>query len=151
MGMGLEELAVWTKSKEFATSIYRLVIPALPVEERWALSTQLRRSAASIPANIAEGYGRYYYQDNVRFCYIARGSLQEVVSHLSLCRDLGFISEQVFEELLQQARQIQQLLNGYIAYLKRSKHGEKEPGFDTSIGEEFSGYDTFEKPVDEGT
>jgi four helix bundle protein len=149
MGMGLEQLTVWTKSKEFALSVYRLVIPALPIEEKWAMATQLRRSAASVPANIAEGYGRYYFQDNIRFCYIARGSLQEVVSHLSLCLELGYINYEVFEELSQQARQILQLLNGYIAYLKRSKHGENEPGSFTSIAEETAPYDISEEPLDD--
>ncbi len=54
----------------------------LPPEEKWAMTQQIRRCTQSIPANIAEGYGRYYYQDNVRFCYNARGSLAETLSHL---------------------------------------------------------------------
>ena len=70
---GIETLKVWQKAMDLAVKVYREIIPLLPVEEKYALASQLRRSAQSIPANIAEGYGRYYYQDNIRFCYIARG------------------------------------------------------------------------------
>ena len=71
---GLNRLKVWVRAKEFAVSIYKNVLPLLPSEEKWNLNQQLRRSALSVSANIAEGYGRFYYQDNVRFCYNARGS-----------------------------------------------------------------------------
>ena len=67
---GLKRLKVWVKAKEFAVKIYEQILPLLPPEEKWNLNQQLRRSSLSISANIAEGYGRYYYQDNVRFCYI---------------------------------------------------------------------------------
>lgn len=84
---GLNRLEVWKRSKDFALRIYREVLPALPAEEKWNLAQQLRRSSISISANIAEGYGRFYYQDNVRFCYIARGSLEETLSHLGFCQE----------------------------------------------------------------
>jgi len=64
----LETLETWKKAKEFALRVYREVLPLLPVEEKWNLNQQLRRSSNSVPANIAEGYGRFYYQDNIRFC-----------------------------------------------------------------------------------
>ena len=75
---GLERLETWKKSRDFALSVYKEVLPLLPLEEKWGLNQQIRRSAQSVPANIAEGYGRYYYQENVRFCYVARGSLEEI-------------------------------------------------------------------------
>ena len=78
----LETLEAWKKAKEFALRLYREVLPLLPPEEKWNLNQQLRRSSNSIPANIAEGYGRFYYQENIRFCYNARGSLEESLSHL---------------------------------------------------------------------
>ena len=81
---GLRRLKVWVKAKDFALKVYNQVLPLLPSEEKWNLNQQLRRSSLSISANIAEGYGRFYYQDNVRFCYIARGSLEETLSHLVL-------------------------------------------------------------------
>ena len=81
----LESLEAWRKSKEFSLRVYREVLPLLPSEEKWNLNQQLRRSSLSIPANIAEGYGRFYYQDNIRFCYIARGSLEETFKPFGHC------------------------------------------------------------------
>ncbi len=88
---GLQRLEAWRRSKDFALRIYRDVLPLLPAEEKWVLKQQLRRSSVSIPANIAEGYGRYYYQDNIRFCYNARGSLEETLSHIVFSHEVGYI------------------------------------------------------------
>ena len=79
---GLKRLKVWVRAKDFAIKIYEQILPLLSPEEKWNLNQQLRRSSLSISANIAEGYGRFYYQENVRFCYLARGSLEETLSHL---------------------------------------------------------------------
>jgi four helix bundle protein len=125
---GLEKLEAWRKSKDFALRIYREVLPVLPKEEKWAMDQQLRRSASSIPANIAEGHGRYYFQDNVRFCFIARGSLEETLSHIILAHDLGFISQELYNALEIDGENLNRLINGYIAYLKKSKLGANEPG-----------------------
>ena len=70
----LETLETWRRAKQFSLRIYREVLPLLPSEEKWNINQQLRRASLSVPANIAEGYGRFYYQDNIRFCYIARGA-----------------------------------------------------------------------------
>ena len=104
------------------------------------LSYQIRHSVQSIPANIAEGHGRYYYQDNVRFCYIARGSLEELLSHLVLAHDLGYLQNELFEGLAQQGKSLARLINGYISYLKRSKQGANEPGFDRGLHEPLDEY-----------
>jgi four helix bundle protein len=125
---GLNRLKVWVRAKEFAVSIYKKVLPMLPSEEKWNLNQQLRRSALSIPANIAEGYGRFYYQDNVRFCYNARGSLDEVLSHLTIAYETNHISEGLYKELASEGEEIDKMLNGYIAFLKKSKQGANEPG-----------------------
>ncbi len=66
---GLKRLKVWARGKDFALRIYKQVLPLLPPEEKWNSGHQLRRCALSIPANIAEGFGRFYYQENVRYCY----------------------------------------------------------------------------------
>ena len=70
---GLKRLQVWVKAKDFGIRMYKNVLPMLPADERWNLAQQIRRSSLSISANIAEGYGRFYYQDNVRFCYTEHG------------------------------------------------------------------------------
>jgi four helix bundle protein len=132
---GLERLDVWRKAKDFVVVIYHEVIPALPQEEKWGLGQQIRRAATSIPANLAEGYGRYYYQENIRFCYIARGSLQETLSHLTIAHELGYISDATFEQLCLQANDLTRLINGYIAYLKRSRQGSDEPGNPSTLHE----------------
>jgi four helix bundle protein len=133
---GLERLEVWRKAKEFTLAVYREVLPPLPAEEKWGLSQQIRRSSQSIPANIAEGYGRYYYQDNIRFCYIARGSLEETLSHLVLAHELGYLQTTIYVRLIQIAEDLIRLLNGYIAFLKRSKRGLGEPGASLSTHED---------------
>ena len=137
---GLNRLKVWVRAKEYAVSIYRKVLPLLPSEEKWNLNQQLRRSALSVPPNIAEGYGKFYYQDNVRFCYNGRGSLDEVLSHVTFAYELSYISEGLYKELVLEGEEIDKMLNGYIAYLKKSKQGASEPGANHSVREESSFY-----------
>ncbi len=122
----LETLNTWVKAKEFALRVYREVVPSLPNEEKWSMARQIRRSANSIPANIAEGYGRFHYQDNIRFCYVARGSPEETLSHLVMSIELEYISQPLFESLTEDGEKLTQLINGYIGYLKRSKQGVRE-------------------------
>ena len=124
--MNLDKLEVWVRAKDFAVAIYKEVVPCLPASEKYNLSDQLKRAASSIPANIAEGHGRYHFLDNVRFCYIARGSLTEVQSHLTLANELGYLSEEVYSCITLHAESIGKQLNTYISYLKRSRQGEKE-------------------------
>lgn len=124
--MNLDKLEVWVRAKEFALAVYKEVAPLLPADEKWNLTQQLKRAAQSIPANIAEGHGRYHFLDNVRFCYIARGSLTEVQSHMALVRELGYIPDELYIRITSQAESIGRQLNNYIAYLKRSKQGEKD-------------------------
>lgn len=123
----LKKLEVWKRSKDFALRIYREVLPKLPQDEKYGLAQQLRRASVSIAANIAEGHGRFYYQGNVRFCYIARGLLNETLSHLMFCHESGFTPADTYLPLDKEAEEIEKMINGYIAYLMKTKHGEKEP------------------------
>jgi four helix bundle protein len=145
----LESLETWRRAQEFALRVYRELIPCLPAEEKWGLSQQLRRSTTSIPANIAEGHGRYYYQENVRFCYIARGSLEETLSHIYFCYQAKYIPETLYREMEQDGEKLSQMINGYIAYLKRSKQGAGEPGANYSLRELSETYfvDSLEPPL----
>jgi len=124
--MNLDKLEVWVRAKDFALAIYKEVIPHLPADEKWNLTQQLKRASQSIPANIAEGHGRYHFLDNVRFCYIARGSLTEVQSHIAFANDLGYLPDEIYGKMTTHAESVGKQLNNYIAYLKRSKQGEKE-------------------------
>jgi four helix bundle protein len=125
---GLEMLDVWCKARDFAVHVHKEVIPLLPVEEKWSLAQQLRRSSQSIPANIAEGHGRFYFQENVRFCYIARGSLEETISHIVFARKVDYISETLYQAIAADGESLNRLINGYIGFLKKSKQGANEPG-----------------------
>lgn len=146
---GLDTLEAWKRLKDFALRVYKEVLPLLPAEEKWNLNQQIRRSAQSVPANIAEGHGRFYYQDNVRFCYIARGSLTETYSHLTLAHEHGYLSPKLYEELKRQIEESIRIINGYIAFLKRSKQGANEPGANYAIRENPAPYlfDSPEEPT----
>jgi four helix bundle protein len=87
------------------------------------------RASRSVTANIAEGYGRFHYQENIQFCRQARGSLYELLDHLSCALGEGYLSRDNLKNISQQIIDCIKLLNGYIAYLKKAKqnHITKEP------------------------
>jgi four helix bundle protein len=130
---GLEKLDVWCKARDFAVRINKEILPLLPAEEKWSLSQQIRRSSQSIPANIAEGHGRFYFQDNVRFCYIARGSLEETLSHIVYAYKVGYITEPLYKTFVLDGENLNRLINGYIGFLKKSKQGANEPGANYTV------------------
>jgi len=138
--MNLDQLEVWKLARDFAVLIYKRIVPLLPASEKYNLTDQLKRAASSVPANIAEGHGRFYFQDNVRFCYIARGSLTEVQSHLFLAKELGFITEEVYTSTTREAESVARSINGWIGYLKKAKTGLNEPGANHVIHEFQSPY-----------
>ncbi|MBI3151671.1 MAG: four helix bundle protein [Chloroflexi bacterium] len=125
---GLEKLDVWCKARDFAVRVHKEILPVLPVEEKYALSQQIRRSSQSIPANIAEGHGCFYFQENVRFCYIARGSLEETLSHIVYAYKVNYLSETLYKNFAVDGENLNRLINGYIGFLKKSKQGANEPG-----------------------
>lgn len=139
MAEGFEGLEAWRKAHELTLFIHRRILPILPLEEKWNLCSQIRRSCKSIAANIAEGYGRFYYQDNVRFCYNARGSLLETINHLVDARDLEYIPADLYHQAREMADEEYRILNGYIGYLKRCKQGANEPGANLNLPEVLDG------------
>jgi four helix bundle protein len=118
---GLETLEVWQKAIEYAVEICQNVIPLFPSEEKWALSSQLRRAAQSIPANIAEGYGRFNYQEAIHFCYIARGSMAETKTHLVLAHRLGYMDDTTYQDFQIRLSELGKMINGYINHLRKQK------------------------------
>lgn len=119
---GLETLQVWRRAMDFAVKVCKTVLPRFPEDEKWALTAQLRRSVQSVPANIAEGYGRYSFQEGLRFGYIARGSLEEVYTQLTLAFELGYLNKVEYDVLVDELQNLRHLLNGYLAYLKKRQH-----------------------------
>lgn len=114
------DLTVWKSANQLMIDIYQFT-KFLPAEEKYNLVSQLKRAASSVAANIAEGYGRYYYQDNIAFCRKARGSLDETKNHIIAVRDLQQAPQDKCNKLIEQCNQSRQLLNGYIRYLNKKK------------------------------
>lgn len=113
-------LEVWKEARLFKNKIFVLA-QGFPKEEKYGLISQIVRSSRSITANIAEGHGRFHYQENIQFCRQARGSLTETLDHLICALDSEYLNEGKFKELEVQYSLILRLLNGYIAYLKKRK------------------------------
>ena len=118
---GLESLNVWQKSVDFAVDVCQNVLSLFPPEEKWALSSQARRAVYSISANIAEGYGRFNYQETIHFCYIARGSMAETKSFLVLSERLGYIDETLHQTYQSRLIELGKMLHGYINHLRKQK------------------------------
>ena len=115
-----EDLDCWKAGREVRLFVARVVMPALPKEERYRLGDQLLRAARSITANLAEGYGRFHYLDNSKFCSNARGSCHEALDHLITAMDEGLISNELLSQGRSKVETTNKLINGYIAYLKRA-------------------------------
>jgi four helix bundle protein len=114
---GFKELKVWHKAHAVALGVYE-VTRRFPREELYGLTSQLRRSAASIGVNIAEGCGRRSDGEICRFLQIARGSASELEYHLLLARDLHLLEEERFHELEHQADEVQRMLTSLIQRIK---------------------------------
>ena len=121
MNSDFRNLDVYNIARELRKEIFEL-IKVFPSEERYQLSNQLLRASRSITANIAEGYGRFHYKDNIRFCRLARGSLYETLEHLITAFDCNYIDEETFLKFEEKVTMIMKKLNGYISYLKNKNH-----------------------------
>ena len=116
-----EELECWKASRELRIFASRKVISNFPADERYALTSQLRRSSRSVSDNIAEGYGRFHHQENIQFCRQARGSLHESLNQVLTAEEEGYINETLVLEYRTLFKKTEAILNGYINYLKRAK------------------------------
>jgi four helix bundle protein len=114
------ELKVWQRSYAFAIESYR-VTRSFPSEERFGLTTQLRRSASSVPTNIAEGSKCSSIQEFARFLNIAERSLAEAEPHLMMSRDLGYLPAAKVEELLHGAAGIGSMLFAFRRKVERDR------------------------------
>ncbi len=115
-------LDAWKKCRELKLKFYTQVLQLLPIEEKYNLKDQIRRAAVSITANIAEGYGRFNYQESIQYYRISRGSLCELKDHLITCLDLEYISEELFQSIETEIEEAIKFLNGYIRYIKGKKN-----------------------------
>lgn len=117
---GFENLEVWKKCREMRLYV-ALLYKKFPKDELYNLTSQIKNPSRSVTANIAEGYGRYHYQENTQFCRHSRGSLEETKDHLYTALDENYITQEEFDKFLEHFDYCLKLLNGYIAYMQNEK------------------------------
>jgi four helix bundle protein len=110
------DLTVWQRAHEVTLAVYR-VTKAFPADERYGLTSQLRRAASSVPANIVEGTARGSDPDTVRFLIVSRASAAELEYHLLLARDLGLISSSAHKDLAGRTIEVRRMLNAFLTKL----------------------------------
>jgi four helix bundle protein len=115
-----EDLTCWQKTVALRKKLSSLV-KTFPSDEKYKLVDQIVRASRSATANIAEGYGRFHYQENIQFCRHSRGSLYELIDHLIVASEENYISEEILKGIKSEIFECLALLNGYINYLGRAK------------------------------
>jgi four helix bundle protein len=121
---GYKELESYVQARMLRMLILELA-KTFPSYEKFQLVSQIIRCSRSITANIAEGYGRYTYADTRNFFIIARGSVTETMEHLQTAYDEKYISAEVLKTYEEKCESIFKLINGYIAYLDKSKNNTR--------------------------
>jgi four helix bundle protein len=121
-----EELECWQAATEVRKYVMRIV-KTFPPEEKFALKNDMVRAARSATHNIAEGFGRFHFQENIQFCRQSRGSLYELLDQILTAKDDNYISKNVYEEGKQHINKTLAILNGYINYLNRAKRDRLHP------------------------
>ena len=116
MGEGFKSLITWQRAYDLALEIYQIT-KNFPPHEQYNLISQIRRSAISISANIAEGYERQHRKEYIQFLMIAKGSLGEVETYLLFSRDLGYIHNEKFGLIDGKRQEVGRLLRGLIRSL----------------------------------
>lgn len=118
----LEQFELYQMARAYRRQVYSIV-RTLPLPERHCLDPQMRRAAVSISNNIAEGHGRWHYLENIQYCRIARGSVEEVLDDLNVCLDEGYGNADELSRVKDEGYQLIAKINGYIAYLRKSRQG----------------------------
>jgi four helix bundle protein len=113
-----EEMPVWQKAMELAISVFKLT-ENLPRKEDYGLTSQIRRSALSIPGNISEGFGRKHTKDKLNFYYDSRGSLSETKNHLIYGYRVGYFTKSELEDHANLIEEIWKELNSLINSLQK--------------------------------
>lgn len=114
-----EDLKVWKCARKLQSKVSKLV-KGFPKSEQYRLTDQMVRASRSVARNIAEGYGRYHYQENIQFCRHSRGSLNELLNDLITAFEENYIDKDQLESYRGEIETCHRLLNGYIRYLKKA-------------------------------
>lgn len=117
-----EDLDCWKEARTMRVFISEALIPQFPIEEKYMLTNQITRSSRAVCANIAEGFGRFHHQENIQFCRMARGSLNETLNHVINALDEKYIDETISKKFRIIHDKCLALINGYINYLKKAKN-----------------------------
>lgn len=115
-----EDLECWKAGKELRV-FFMGIRKKLPMEEKFSLADNLKRAARSVTNNVAEGFGRFHYQENIQYCRQARGSLYELIDHLMICREENYITDDEYKNGRDLINKTIAILNGYINYLIKAK------------------------------
>lgn len=113
-----KDLIVWQKAYALVLKLYK-VTKHFPAEEKFGIISQIRRASIAIPSNIAEGYGRQYLKQYIQFLYIAYGSGAELETQLMLSKDLGFLDEEKYKELIEKYYEVERMLMALIKSLEK--------------------------------
>jgi len=116
--LSFEDLECWKSCNEVKMFVAEIV-KKLPTEEKYDLIDNLKRASRSFTRNIADGYGRFHYRENIQFCRTSRGSLYEILDDLITCEFERYISEDELKTARMKINKALSLLNGYINYLNR--------------------------------
>ncbi len=111
------DLKVWQEGHSLVILIYKAT-KNFPKEELYSLTNQMRRSAASVTSNVAEGFGRQRYKEKIHFYYQAQGSLVELKDQILIAKDVGYLKSQELNSLILQANNTHKLLQGLITKSK---------------------------------
>jgi len=119
-----EDLDVWQFCRKLRINLTKLA-KQLPSDEKFRLTDQIIRAARSVTNNLAEGYGRFHYQENIQFCRQSRGSVYELIDHLIVCLDDKYITRDELDKYRSDCIRAIQLVNGYIRFLGSQKRIRK--------------------------
>ncbi len=117
------ELPVYRALRAFRIKVSSIVKKHLPKGE-YDLRKQLKKSSRSLTANYSEGFGRYYYKENIQYCRQSRGSLTESMEHMITCFDEKYITKEILKDINRDYKKCLKELNGYIKYLKSAKDSD---------------------------
>ncbi|HVZ12013.1 MAG TPA: four helix bundle protein [Patescibacteria group bacterium] len=107
------DLNAWKEGHKLVLLIYKITAN-FPKSETYSIVDQMRRAAASITANLAEGFTRQYYREKIQFYYLSKGSLVELKNFLLISKDVSYLTEIEFKQLMDQADSVDQLIQGFI-------------------------------------
>ena len=117
-----EELDCWKKAAALRRRL-AILVKTFPADEKFRLIDQILRASRSVTANLAEGFGRFHYQEYIQYCRQSRGSLYEIIDHLTVAFDEKYITKDELDELRKEIHLCLAVLNGFINYLIKAKSG----------------------------